>query len=76
MPAPRRSYAYRELGVDLATIQATAAASLATVRSVITELRHQALGEGQPVRGAVGHRIRAELAVRGLPPPPAEARSA
>jgi hypothetical protein len=65
--ASRRRYGYAALGVDLALLDAIAREAVATTRTVITELRHQAFGEGKAVRGAVGARVRASLAQRGLP---------
>lgn len=67
-PAKRRRYAVRDLGLDQATVDAVAREAVAHPHSVVSELRFQALGEGRSVRGAVGHRIRAALALRGLPP--------
>lgn len=60
-------YALRGLPIDGPTVRLVAVQAEVDPRSVIAELRAQ-LGEGRPVRGMAGHRIRRVLRRHGLLP--------
>lgn len=60
-------YAITGLGVSGSQVRQWAVEARCDPRTIVVELRYQALGKGRPVRGAVGDRVRAVLAAHGLP---------